>query len=270
MAVSEKLKAIRQRGWLRWGSLVLFLCGAAVAAGVIWGWPTDTWDRASRVLATWGLTMATVLGVLFWLVLLSGLRWYIGVGLIVALAIAAPSTVRRVRFTGDMIPIVDWRWQPTADDLLDADRQRQANASELGPVQLFEDPSTAFPEFRGIHRNGVVDGSQLAHDWTAQPPHQLWREPVGGGYSSFAVDGNIAITLEQRRDQEVVACYDTAHGKERWTYSYPAHFSETLGGDGPRATPTIAGDDVFSLGATGTLVCLDVRTGKQRWSTNIL
>src|SRR5262249_22127678 len=67
-----------------------------------------------------------------------------------------------------------------------------------------------------------------------------------------------------------VVCYDPDTGRERWVHSYPAFFQEKLGGDGPRATPTIDGGDVFSLGATGVLCCLDLRTGDVKWSTNIL
>ena len=98
----------------------------------------------------------------------------------------------------------------------------------------------------------------------------MWRQPVGGGYASFAVAGDLAVTIEQRRDQEAVVGYDVATGHERWTYSYPAHFVERLGGPGPRATPTIRDGDVYSLGATGVLACLKAATGELKWSVNIL
>jgi outer membrane protein assembly factor BamB len=80
------------------------------------------------------------------------------------------------------------------------------------------------------------------------------------------------VTIEQRGDSEVVVCYDRASGKERWAHSYPAAFrhSEPMGGDGPRATPTIAAGDVFSLGALGDLVCLEGTNGKPRWKVNII
>ncbi len=84
------------------------------------------------------------------------------------------------------------------------------------------------------------------------------------------IQGSVAVTIEQRRDQEAVVCYDTATGTEIWAYSYSADFQEPMGGPGPRATPTIAGDEVFSLGAVGDLVCLDLRTGKKKWAVNIL
>src|SRR5207249_1922915 len=117
---------------------------------------------------------------------------------------------------------------------------------------------------------GIVHGPALARDWKAHPPRLLWRQPVGGGYAAFVLAGNVAVTIEQRRESEAVVCYNRATGEQSWVYSYPAHFSETLGGDGPRATPTIADSEVFSLGATGKLVCLELKSGKLKWEVNIL
>jgi outer membrane protein assembly factor BamB len=110
----------------------------------------------------------------------------------------------------------------------------------------------------------------LSRDWTAQPPITIWRQPIGGGYAGFAVAGNIVVTIEQRRDNEAVVCYDQDTGRERWFHEYTAHFSESLGGPGPRATPTIFDGAVYSLGASGELVCLDGATGRQIWHVNIL
>ena len=45
--------------------------------------------------------------------------------------------------------------------------------------------------------------------------------------------------IEQIGDEEAVVCYDADTGKERWSYSYAARFSDPTG-DGPRATPTVA------------------------------
>src|SRR5258708_28215404 len=55
-----------------------------------------------------------------------------------------------------------------------------------------------------------------------------------------------------------------------WTHTNHAGFSETMGGDGPRATPTIAGERVFALGATGILDCLGLADGKLIWSRDTL
>src|ERR1041385_4373656 len=59
-------------------------------------------------------------------------------------------------------------------------------------------------------------------------------------------------------------------GREEWAFTYPASFDESLGGPGPRATPVFHASLVYSLGAMGDLYCLDARTGKPKWSKNIL
>src|SRR5262249_47051843 len=155
----------------------------------------------------------------------------------------------------------------------EAHRRQQAELVGAIPA-LASDLSGAeagdFPEYRGRKRDGIVAGPRLARDWQAQPPRLLWRQPVGGGFAGFAIADHLAVTIEQRRGAEAVVGYDTTTGRERWVYSYPAHFQETLGGDGPRATPTIAGNHVYSLGAAGMLCCLDAHKGKCEWSVNIL
>ena len=76
--------------------------------------------------------------------------------------------------------------------------------------------------------------------------------------------------MEQRRDEEVVAAYDVDTGAEVWTHAWPAHFRETMGGPGPRATPTWHAGRLYALGATGRFVCLDAATGAVVWERNIL
>ena len=80
----------------------------------------------------------------------------------------------------------------------------------------------------------------------------------------------VAYTIEQRRDREVVAAYDIATGRERWTVGWEACFSESMGGDGPRATPTYADGILYALGAAGELRALRADSGAAVWRTNIL
>ena len=128
----------------------------------------------------------------------------------------------------------------------------------------------AWTDFRGSHRDGRYTGPAIRTDWPADGFDPLWSQPVGGGYASFAVAGGQAFTIEQRRDQEVVAAYDVDSGVERWTHAWPAHFQEMMGGPGPRATPTWHAGRVYALGATGRFVCLDAATGEAVWARNIL
>ncbi|HEX5497739.1 MAG TPA: PQQ-binding-like beta-propeller repeat protein, partial [Thermomicrobiales bacterium] len=86
----------------------------------------------------------------------------------------------------------------------------------------------------------------------------------------MAVAGGLVFTQEQRGEWEVIACYELSTGREVWSHADPRHFESAMAGDGPRATPAVAGDRVYSLGATGLLNCLDRRTGQRRWSAEIL
>ncbi len=98
----------------------------------------------------------------------------------------------------------------------------------------------------------------------------IWKQPVGGGYASFTVAGGLAYTIEQRREQEVVAAYEVKTGREKWTDTWKARFSESMGGDGPRATPVFDEGRVYALGAEGELRALDAATGKTIWRKNML
>jgi outer membrane protein assembly factor BamB len=193
-------------------------------------------------------------------------------GGVLLLLLLGAATVRKVEFTGSWKPLFIFRWQPKSDDLLAQHLSQPRPQVALPPIDLKIDPLHDFPRYRGANCDGVVYGIKLAADWKQHPPRLLWRHPCGGGYAGFAVAGNVVVTIEQRQDQEAVVCYDRATGQERWVYAYPSLFerSELMGGDGPRATPTIADGAVYALGANGHLACLDGATGHPRWTVNIL
>jgi outer membrane protein assembly factor BamB len=227
-----------------------------------------------KMAATWSSMLAVVL-LAAWFFLFSGIRprtRLLVLGVLLFCAGSAAAAIKKVEFTGDWHPIFIYRWEADPADLLDAHRGHLPATDDLQPVDLTIDAVRDWPRFRGSRCDGVVGGLTLATDWKASPPRQVWRQPAGGGYAAFAVAGNVAVTIEQRRDQEVVVCYDRATGRERWVYAYPAlfHRSEPMGGDGPRATPTIADGLVYSLGATGHLACVNGRDGSPKWAINVL
>jgi outer membrane protein assembly factor BamB len=124
--------------------------------------------------------------------------------------------------------------------------------------------------FRGPRMDGHYEQTEISTRWPAEGLPLLWKQPVGGGYASFVIADGRAFTIEQRREKEVVAAYELTTGREIWTHSWTAEFRETLGGDGPRATPTWDDGRVFALGGTGELKVLEAAAGKLVWERNIL
>lgn len=182
------------------------------------------------------------------------------------------------QFAGGMAGIKDFsidtdRLLRNPDSRLEAHRAEQRTAvetkSSLSP-RADDAPLPDWTNFRGPLRDGVCRGETISLDWTKDPPRELWRQPIGGGHASFVVAGGRAYTIEQRRKQEAVTCYNIASGRELWAFTYDASFEEVLGGNGPRATPTIHGDRLYSLGAQGHLHCLDATDGQRIWGVNIL
>jgi len=153
---------------------------------------------------------------------------------------------------------------PTASQQPSPGAQASPAAAEpTGPTKNY------WTNFRGPNRDGRYDEMAVLTNWPAQGLPLLWKEPVGIGYASVTVADGRAYTIEQRRRQEVVAAYDVNTGREVWTQSWGAEYTDQTG-DGPRTTPTWDDGWLYALGATGELRCLNAKTGAIRWGKNIL
>jgi outer membrane protein assembly factor BamB len=211
-----------------------------------------------------GLWVVWLAWLLYW-----PLPWAARLGALVLLAAAAPAfplALRTEGLTGDSRVNFAWRWQATPE------YTGPGGSHELSTAEAIQLPPAGpddYAQFLGPARLGVVPHARLGRDWAAHPPRLLWRRPVGAGWGAFAVVGDYAFTQEQRGPDECVVCYRTADGSEVWAHADPVRFDSSMGGPGPRATPTVAGNRVYTVGATGLLNCLDGGTGRGIWAVNI-
>ncbi|MDP6424530.1 MAG: PQQ-like beta-propeller repeat protein [Planctomycetota bacterium] len=245
----------------RWWPLVLIIVAAVstIAFYELNGGP----DRQRIHMLTMAIALGAFLLASLWLLLLSRLPWRrrIGSAVVGGLFLAAffaAFTIKGV--DGDLFPILEWRWQAAPGLPVAVNGAKPTKA--LPGIRDFS-------QFFGPARDGNIKGLTLARDWQAAPPQLLWRRSVGAGWSGFAIAGNRAITQEQHGSDETVVCYDAATGDVQWVHSDKARYFTKLGGLGPRATPTVDGDLVFTQGSTGLVNCLDLKTGARVWQTNV-
>ena len=209
----------------------------------------------------------------------------------ILLACGVMTLLRTGGLTGDGYSDLHWRWTKSPEERLLAGPGEEPTVSVPAPVteqtpeKRAPDPPAGvpaarsvthegaktdadWPGFRGPKRDGIVPGVRIETDWSRRPPVALWRQPVGPGWSSFAVRGNLFYTQEQRGDDEVVSCYKLTTGELVWRHRDAARFWESNAGAGPRATPTLSGSRVYTFGATGIVNALDAGSGSVVWSRN--
>ena len=134
----------------------------------------------------------------------------------------------------------------------------------LVPVVRADD----WPQWRGPRRDGISAEQGWLAGWPENaPPRVAWRQQVGKGHSAVSVRGDAAYTMGWDGKQDTVFCLDAATGAVRWKQSYPC--GDIVQWSGPRATPTIVGDLVFTLGQHGQLRAWEAATGEPRWAVDL-
>ena len=125
-----------------------------------------------------------------------------------------------------------------------------------------------WPQWRGAGRNGVSQETGLMRQWSADGPIEMWRRPIGSGYSATVVKGQVLYTLEQTDSQYLVAV-DATSGDDRWRVEIEGGYQDGQG-DGPRGAPAVTDSAVVAVASRGTLVALHPDDGRLLWRRDLV
>ncbi len=266
--VANSVLAPQRKTGLPWFPVVTLALVVAGITAVQW---RPELERNLRAWATAALALLGTVTLLIWFLASSRFRArtrLVGLAIVILSGLALKGTLRvDGTINGTGLPRLVWRGSHS-----------DATPPTASPAETVQKPvhAAALPgledsaQFLGSDRTGVLPVARFSTNWTTQAPRELWRRPIGLGWSSFAVVGGQAWTQEQVGDDERVICINAATGQTVWSHSERTRFSEWQGGDGPRATPTVQDGRVYAMGGTGILLCLDAATGRLVWRRSVL
>jgi outer membrane protein assembly factor BamB len=132
-----------------------------------------------------------------------------------------------------------------------------------------EDGNSEWSQYRGPNRDGVALSKTPLKAWPkGSQPFQVWKKPIGEGFSGIVIAGEQFITAFGGADSEFIGGFEKATGKEIWRTPLGKMFVEEMG-NGPRSTPTIDGDSAYILDSTGGLFAVNIKSGKQIWKVSL-
>lgn len=130
-----------------------------------------------------------------------------------------------------------------------------------------------WPQWRGPQRDGVSTEKNWLANWPATGPAKLWSARIGDGFSAVTVAGGRVYAIGNRESKDTVYCFDAKTGRILWQYAYPCAAIQadwTATEAGPRATPCVWENQVYTISHEGQALCLDARTGKVLWDKKLI
>lgn len=122
-------------------------------------------------------------------------------------------------------------------------------------------------QYRGPGADGHSDETGIAGKFAKAKV--AWKIPVGEGFGTFAVAGDMAYLFQDRQSRETLVAYNAKTGREIWARPVDQTIIDRQGGSNPRSTPTIDGDYVYILSVNLKLVCFEAKTGKEVWKKDL-
>ena len=101
-----------------------------------------------------------------------------------------------------------------------------------------------WPQFRGVNRDGISPETGLADRWPDGGPREVWRVPLGEGYSGISIVGDRLYTMfatdHEGQSVEFAAAFNVAEGREIWRVAMGERFDTEFGNPRNREAPESA------------------------------
>lgn len=259
----QRVQQVQRRRGARWPWIMVLLFGIGIIVARIFG---PQYDFAISFMLT------VLFSFLIWIFATIGFMlsnaprtvWQVLLLTPLLLGLAFIGAFQFIGFDGELRPQFRSRWEPLA--ILPVAKETGADIV----LELAQPRASDFPQFLGPTRDARLSHIALQEDWENNPPSVLWHQPIGAGWSGFAIQGDLAVTLEQRDSEEWVTAYSMLDGSLIWKHVVEAQHDNVMGGLGPRSTPSISDNRVYAVSAVSQLSCLDISTGDPIWSADLL
>ena len=161
--------------------------------------------------------------------------------------------------------------KPAHKDIEDPPLVASRSSGVHPPKPLYPDAVTHdWPSFLGPSHNAHSPETHLLKRFPPQGPQLVWELESGTGYASPVIIGEHLVYLHRVGNEEIVECLHPETGKPYWDFKYPSQYRDRFGfNNGPRASPVMDEQRVYTYGAEGNLHCFDYHTGKPLWNRNL-
>jgi outer membrane protein assembly factor BamB len=123
-----------------------------------------------------------------------------------------------------------------------------------------------WPSFLGPGRDGHSTETGILTEWKPEGPPLVWELQVGEGYATPVVAGGRLFHADRAGDHARLTAVDAATGARIWEVSTPLEYEDYYGySNGPRASPVVDGERIYTHGVDGRLQCRRTRDGGLVW-----
>ena len=140
------------------------------------------------------------------------------------------------------------------------------------PAAVSAEPTASWTRWGGPSQDFTAPSEGIAESWGEGGPKQLWSRELGDGYSTILFEDGRLYTMHRAGDQEAVICLRADNGETIWErrYDHDPHENHAVRfGIGPRATPLISGDHIYTIGVAGRMHSLKKADGEVVWSHDL-